>query len=73
MYSGYAGPVHMGIGNAGVTALDVVGNSTNTPEWVYYQASEYGYAALHVYNSSALQILYYNNASAVHSSYWIVK
>ncbi len=63
--SGYDAPVHMGIGNAGVVPLDVVGNETNTPPWVAYQASEYGYTTLR-YNLRELEIAYYNNQSVVH-------
>ena len=35
--------MHLGLGNGGAR-LDVVGNATNTPSWVRYQASEHGYA-----------------------------
>jgi acid phosphatase type 7 len=57
---GYTAPIHMGIGNAGVTPLDVVGNDTNTPSWVEYQASEYGFAGIRC-NVTSIDVTYYNN------------
>ena len=61
----YDAPVHAGVGNGGVAPLDVVGNSTNTPEWVAYQASEYGFANMKI-NKTNLQLTYYNNATEAH-------
>jgi len=43
-------PVYVGIGNGGAQ-LDLVGNSTNTPIWVQYQASEHGFTTLHADSS----------------------
>ncbi len=63
----YASVVHMGIGNGGVTPLDVVGNSTNTPSWVAYQASEYGYASMRI-NAQELEIYFHNNQTDVRFS-----
>ena len=63
--SSYDSVVHMGIGNGGVTPLDVVGNSSNTPEWVSYQASEYGYTTMRI-NTNMLEIKYWNNHSVAH-------
>ena len=63
----YASVVHMGIGNAGVTPLDAVGNSTNTPSWVAYQASEYGYASMRI-NAKELEIYFHNNQTDIRFS-----
>lgn len=63
----YASVVHMGIGNAGVTPLDAVGNSTNTPSWVAYQASEYGYASMRI-NAKELEIYFHNNQTEIRFS-----
>jgi len=43
--NGFFAPVHIGIGNGGAQ-LDEVGNSTSTPKWVEYQASEHGFMTL---------------------------
>ena len=58
----YDAPVHAGVGNGGVNPLDVVGNDSNTPSWVKYQASEYGYATMRI-NAKQLDLIYYNNIS----------
>lgn len=65
LFSAYDAPVHAGVGNGGVAPLDVVGNDTNTPEWVRYQASEYGFASMKI-NKTNIELMYLNNASVVH-------
>jgi acid phosphatase type 7 len=50
----YAGPVHISIGNAGQGLTPI--NNTTRPAWATYQASEYGYATLHIWNSTALDV-----------------
>ena len=59
---GYDAPVYVGIGNGGAQ-LDLVGNSTNTPSWVRYQASEHGFNTIQA-NATTLQMLWHSDVES---------
>jgi acid phosphatase type 7 len=56
---GYDGPVHISIGNAGQGLTPI--NTKTQPEWVNYQASEFGYATLHVWNTTVMTVNLYGD------------
>ena len=57
----YDAPVHVSIGNAGQGLSGI--NTKKHPEWVRYQANEWGYSALHVWNATTLTLDLYDDAT----------
>ena len=59
-YGEYAAPVHISIGNAGQGLTPI--NTKTYPEWVVYQASEWGYSTIHIYNSTDMSVELYGDS-----------
>lgn len=56
----YAAPVHVSIGNAGQGISPI--NPTKFPSWVNYQAAEWGYSTIHIYNATDMSIELYGDS-----------